>query len=102
MPKDSTGLRRKDFEIPLLRSLIEMGGQAEPSDELYRRVGSKLNLPPEQMQYDAVHARVKWVYHLQWVRHTLIKKGEIDGSERGIWRVTSAGRDRVNSEGVVQ
>lgn len=89
---------RRAYELPLLKSLIELGGSTVPDDNLYRLVAEKLRLPENEMEYDAVHAHPKWVYELQWVRYTLVKSGEMDGSQRGVWKVTEKGRERVRSE----
>lgn len=88
---------RSAYEMPLLQSLAEMGGSAVPSVELYQRVADKMGFAPDQeMEYDLVHAREKWVYTLQWVRHTLVKSGDMDGSKRGIWAITEKGRTRLD------
>jgi restriction system protein len=38
----------------------------------------------------------KWWNLVQWVRQKLVERGEIDGSTRGVWRITDAGRARLN------
>ena len=40
---------------------------------------------------------IKWVYTLQWVRHALVKSGDLDGSRRGIWAITEQGRQRIGT-----
>lgn len=35
---------------------------------------------------------------LQWVRHRLVKQGDMDGSQRGVWKITEKGRERVRLE----
>lgn len=38
---------------------------------------------------------------MQWVRQRLVEKGQIDGSTRGVWKITAAGEARLNgSQGV--
>lgn len=87
---------RSAYEVPLLQSLVEMGGSVTPGVELYQRVAEKMGFAPDQdMEYDLVHAREKWVYSLQWVRHTLVKSGDMDGSTWGIWAITEQGRTRL-------
>lgn len=93
----STRLRRESLELPLLKSLVELGGSAAPDERLYRLVAERAGIS-EDPEYDIVHARPKWVYDLQWVRHTLVKQSEIDGSVRGVWQITDLGRDRVSRE----
>ena len=40
----------------------------------------------------------KWANLVQWVRQRLVDLGQIDGSQRGIWRITPAGRARLSDE----
>lgn len=89
---------RRIYELPLLKSLMELGGSIVPGDELYDIIADKLGFAGTEMEYDPVHARPKWVYDLQWVRHSLVKEGEIDGSQRGVWKITEKGRERVRQE----
>jgi hypothetical protein len=72
-----------------------MGGEVKPGAELYQRVAQKMDFAGQEMEYDLVHARDKWVYTLQWVRHTLVTQGDMDGGRRGIWAITEQGRKRV-------
>lgn len=90
-------LRRESLELPLLISLVELGGSVIPDEDLYHLVAEKAGIS-EDAEYDIVHARPKWVYDLQWVRHTLVKHGEIDGSIHGMWQITERGRERVERE----
>jgi MoxR-like ATPase len=91
-------ISRKAYELPLLKSIVELGGSALPGKELYALVESKMNLGRYAQEYDEVHARPKWVYDLQWVRHELVNRGEMDGSQRGVWKTTEKGRERVRLE----
>ncbi|MGI4791837.1 MAG: winged helix-turn-helix domain-containing protein [Janthinobacterium lividum] len=91
-------IARKAYELPLLQSLNEMGGSAVPGTELYQRVAEKMGFTPgQEMEYDLVHAREKWVYTLQWVRHNLVKQGDMDGSKRGVWAITEQGQKRIGT-----
>ncbi len=38
---------------------------------------------------------VIWKNKVQWAREYLRRKGQLDGSERGIWRITATGQERV-------
>ena len=91
-------ISRKGYELPLLKSLVELGGRVLPGKELYALVESKMDLRRYAQEYDEVHARPKWVYDLQWVRHSLVNRGEMDGSQRGVWKITEKGRERVRLE----
>ena len=91
-------ISRKAYELPLLKSLVELGGASVPNDALYRLIAEKVDIASASSEYDIVHARPKWVYELQWVRFALVKQGDLDGSKRGIWEITEKGRERVRSE----
>lgn len=91
-------ISRKAYELPLLKSLIECGGFSVPQDKLYRLVAEKMGFKDREMEYDPAHAKPKWVYDLQWVRHALVKRGDIDGSQRGVWKITEKGRERLRLE----
>ena len=88
-------ITRQAYEVPLLKSLVEMGGAVAPGVDLYQRVAEKMGFAGQDMEYDLVHAREKWVYTLQWVRHTLVQNGDMDGSKRGVWAVAEQGRKRI-------
>jgi restriction system protein len=92
---DTTKISRAAYELPLLESLVELGGKVEPNGALYQRIAEKMGFVGKDMEYDLVHARDKWIYTLQWVRHTLVKQGDMDGSRRGIWAITEQGRQRI-------
>ena len=86
---------RQAYELPLLQSIAEMGGEVAPGEELYQKVAVKMGFAGQEMEYDLVHARAKWVYTLQWVRLALVRSGDLDGSRRGIWAITKQGRQRI-------
>ena len=92
---DTQKISRSSYELPLLQSLAEMGGEVVPGEELYQKVAVKMGFAGQEMEYDLVHARDKWIYTLQWVRHILVKSGDMDGSRRGIWAITEQGRKRI-------
>ncbi len=39
----------------------------------------------------------KWSNLVQWIRQRLVDVGQIDGSQRGIWKITAAGRARLQA-----
>ncbi|MBI5653887.1 MAG: AAA family ATPase [Chloroflexi bacterium] len=89
---------RKAYELPLLKSILELGGATPVGDELYRLVSDKMGFTGKEMDYDPVHARPTWIYELQWVRYLLVRRGEMDGSQKGVWKITEKGRERVRLE----
>ncbi len=88
------------IEVPLLRVLCEFGGQAAPK-LIYPKVAADF---PELTEED-LNAKLpsspstfKWHNLVQWTRQALIEKEELDGSTRGIWKITQKGKQRL--EGV--
>lgn len=69
-----------DFELPLLKALIMLGGQARPKD-VYPEVETILNLdssraPEEYSTYKG--GAVKWKNKTAWAQEYLKRKGQID------------------------
>ena len=91
---------QKEIEIPLLEILVEIGGQGRPA-KIYPLVRKKFPTIPDQAFTETVASgnTNKWTNKVQWVRHTLVKKGEIDSPARGIWRITKIGRRRLGDVG---
>lgn len=98
MPSQGARIPRKAYELPLLKSLVELGGSTKLGKQLYDIVAEKMGFAGKEMEYDPVRARQTWVYDLQWVATQLRKRGEMDGSKKGIWKITEKGRERVRLE----
>ncbi len=92
---DTVKTPRSAYEVPLLESIAEMSGEVVPGAALYQKIAVKMGFAGQEMEYDPVHARDKWIYTLQWVRHALVKRGDLDGSRRGVWAITEQGRRRL-------
>ena len=89
--------KQSEIELPLLKLLHELGGKIQPK-ELYPRLATVF---PQLTQEDLT-ARTqsnpsifRWHNLVQWSRQKLVEKGEIDGSTRGIWKLTARGRARA-------
>lgn len=86
-----------DIEIPLLQTIQELGGSGKPK-EIYPRVSK---LFPQLTEEDLIAklpsspSTFKWHNLVQWCRQGLIDKAELDGSTRGIWKLTQKGKDRL-------
>jgi restriction system protein len=83
-----------DFYIPILRTLVEMGGRGRVNQVL-DRVGKmmeyKLN-DYDRMTLKGSHA-LRWRNTAQWARFDLKEKGYLSAnSPNGIWEITPAGR----------
>ena len=88
-----------DFEMPLLKALINLGGRAKPS-EAYPEVEKIMGLNPTEfpVEYEKYKSHmIKWKNKTAWAREYLKRKKQLDGSERGVWKITEIGRERVKS-----
>jgi hypothetical protein len=88
-----------DFEIPLLKALIYFGGRARPA-EVYPEVEKIIGLNPAEFpsEYEKYESSaIKWKNKTAWAREYLKRKNQLDGSERGIWKITEIGRERVRN-----
>jgi len=91
------GLRtpEESYVIPIIESVIELGGKAEMKDVL--------NLAHEKMKnilnsydYEPLPSNPKqkrWENTAQWARNTMVNEGLLaKDSPRGIWEITDKGR----------
>lgn len=87
-----------DLEVPLLRVLLDLGGQAKPKAvyEPLARMFPDMTAEERGARMDSTGAS-KWENDVQWVRQRLKQKGEIDGSVHGMWTITPTGRARLGS-----
>ncbi len=86
----------KDIELPLLQEIQAAGGEARPSD-LYDRVAKhfpQLTQADREARYPRTGQFI-WPSRVQFARNDLVKKGEVDASTRGIWKITDRGRVRL-------
>lgn len=86
---------RKDLEIPLLKALVQLGGQARPKD-VYPLVAQEFpDIPKSAFKERLKSGRNRWYHRVHIARQELKEKGEIDSPAKGIWRITEKGRRRV-------
>jgi hypothetical protein len=95
------GLRTPEekFVIPILESLIELGGKAEMKDVL-KRLQDKMKGVLNEYDYKQLPSNSKqrrWENTAQWARNTMVNEGLLSAdSPRGIWEITKKGRDFYN------
>ena len=92
--------RQIEIEVPLLGVLSELGGEGKPRD-IYALVATRFpQLTPEEQEerLENYPSTRKWANLVQWVRQRLVDLGQIDGSQRGVWRITQAGHARLKDE----
>ena len=92
------GLRttEDEFRIPILKSLVEMGGKGEMRkvlEKVYSKMKGRLN------RYDmdclsSNSTQKRWENTVQWCRNTMVMEGLLSSnSPRGIWEITAKGRN---------
>lgn len=90
--------KQKDIEVPLLRAIIDKGGYAKPKD-IYPLVTKEFKcLTKEDLEIRLPRGDNKWKNTIQWVRQVLVSKGELSKKEKGIWKITQLGIERVERE----
>ena len=89
--------RERDIELPLLKALVELGGEARPQD-VYPLVTRAF---PELTEADLAErtesGALKWINRIQWVRQILTERGEMASPRWGVWAITEKGRRRVQA-----
>ena len=99
------GLRtpEDEFRIPILQSLIELGGSAPMNtvlDKVEGLVSDKLNAYDRQtLPSDPTIPR--WRNTAQWARAAMVKEGLLSSnSPRGVWEITDAGKEFLAEQAV--
>jgi hypothetical protein len=91
------GLRTPEekFIIPILESIIELGGKAETKNIL-NLVHSKMKGILNSYDYEPIPSDPKekrWENTARWARYTMVNEGLlVKDSLRGIWEITEKGR----------
>ncbi|HOV32551.1 MAG TPA: winged helix-turn-helix domain-containing protein [Candidatus Hydrogenedens sp.] len=89
------------YYIPILESLVELGGKGELSEvfeKVYKRVKNILN-EYDMQTLTSDPKKKRWENTVQWARYTMVTKGLLsDKSSWGVWEITKAGKDFLNSQ----
>ncbi len=93
-----------EIEVPLLQTIQALGGSGKPK-EIYPLVSKRF---PQLTEEDLVAklpsspSTFKWHNLVQWCRQGLIEKGDLDGTTRGIWKLTTKGKERLKTKAATQ
>jgi hypothetical protein len=82
------------FRIPILETLVEMGGAGKTADVL-DRVGEILKGELKDVDYEPLPSSgmLRWRNTTQWARNAMVNEGLMkDDSPRGVWEIDEAGR----------
>lgn len=87
--------RQKDVEVPLLEALMKIGGEGKPKD-VYPLVTKRFpKITEDDLAETLKTGGNRWKNRIQFVRLSLVLKGEIDKSVHGIWKITDKGKKRL-------
>jgi hypothetical protein len=91
-----TLLPEREYEIPILTALAEVGGRA-PATEIMERVGEIVGDRLGAIDREDIDSGMpRWKNRTQFVRLALIKSGDMaKNSPRGVWEISDQGRDRL-------
>ncbi|MFN3599132.1 MAG: winged helix-turn-helix domain-containing protein [Aquificaceae bacterium] len=84
----------EEFIIPILESLVEMGGHGW-ADEVLKKVEEKMKGRLTEADYEKLpnSKEMRWKNYARWCRKRLVGRGLISNSSpRGIWEITERGR----------
>ena len=85
MPKQS------EIELPLLQVLAELpGGEAKPG-EIYPLLEKRFPALTKQDRAEQLESGgYKWFNRVQWVRQSLITRGEMFSPRYGVWAIRTS------------
>jgi predicted CopG family antitoxin len=87
----------KDYYIPILESLMELGGCAKAYDVL-ERVREKMIDVLTEMDLELLPSGndLRWRNKAQWARFLMIKEGLLkNNSPKGVWEITEYGKKYI-------
>jgi hypothetical protein len=94
-PKKNGGtkLPQKEFRLPLLITLLELGGTA-PVKLVHEKIEPLLAARLNAADYEKVSSgELRWWNAVCWERNQLVKEGLMkDGSDRGVWEIGEGGK----------
>lgn len=93
-------LPEREYELPLLLSLIDLGGSA-PYREVVDAVGKRLEDRFTELDRESLRSGgIRWKSRLQFVRLRLIERGLLDrDAPRGLWAITQSGKEFAAENG---
>lgn len=86
------------IEVPLLSEIESLGGVAEPQ-AIYSAVAKHFpDLTDAELEQQHIDGRPdkKWWNIVRWARQHLVDRGELSGDERGVWKITKKGKERLS------
>lgn len=87
--------KHSEIELPLLRALIALGGQAEARRVYPVVIESFPNLTEEDLSETTSTGANKMTNRIQWIRQRLVSRGLMYSPAHGVWAITEKGIRRV-------
>jgi hypothetical protein len=93
-------LAEDQYELPLLRALVDAGGSA-PSRDIVDAVGKQLDGRLRDIDREPLKSgAIRWENRIQFVRLKLIERGWMEkDTPRGIWAISDEGRKQLDGGG---
>ena len=92
--------KQQEIEVPLLAALEKLGGKARPQDVYAAVTKSFPELTEADLAEQLQSGGSKWTNRIQWVRQTLVERGEMESPMHGIWAATAKGLARLRGNPV--
>jgi hypothetical protein len=91
-------LPEREYERPILRSLVEMGGSASAkavTDRVGELLDSRLTLTDRETNRSG---EVRWRNRAAFARLRLVERGLLrSDSRRGVWEISPGGREALEA-----
>src|SRR4051812_48214997 len=90
---------QNEIRMPLLDVIDRLGGYATPQ-QIYPKVAEYFpQITPQELEETLPSSPQtnRWWNRVQWTRQALIAEGLIDGSQRGLWKITQKGLDQLKA-----
>lgn len=88
------------FRLPILQTLVNMGGSGKTGDVL-DRVGELVHDELKDVDYEPLPSSgmLRWRNTAQWARNSMVNEGLMkDDSKRGTWEISAKGRAYLKAE----
>ena len=89
---------QSNVELPLLKVLSDAGGELPMLKAVELVTVYFKDITQEELTQRTDTGINKWRNWVRWARQKLIVKGELDGSTRGIWKITLQGKKRLTAD----
>ena len=92
LSKKQSGPRFVRFLGPVIETLRELGGAAEPK-EVFHMLENSQTVSEKDLKATLKNGSSKFENQVGWARFFLVKAGLIDNKKRGYWQLTPLGRE---------